>query len=86
MKRNPHSLKEKTLREILRDQRLKINMRQIDLAEKLNSPQQFISKYESGDRLLTFAETIKICQALRLDPHKLLEKYLLHCENESYEK
>ena len=75
MKRNPHSPEEEAVREILRDQRLKIKMRQIDLAKKLNTPQQFISKYEVGERLLTFSETIKICKALKLAPEKLLKKH-----------
>ena len=78
MKRNPHSLREEALRKILRDQRLKAKMRQVDLAKMLDAPQQFISKYESGERLLTFAETLEICKALKLSPQNLVQKYLLH--------
>ena len=78
MKRNPHSTQEKAVREILREQRLKMHLRQIDLARKLNTPQSFVSKYEVGERLLTFTETVKICKALNLSPTKFMKKYLSH--------
>ena len=78
MKRNPHSTQEEALRKVLRNQRLKMKMRQIDLAMKLNTPQSFISKYEAGERLLTFTETISICKALQISPEELLEKYMPH--------
>jgi transcriptional regulator with XRE-family HTH domain len=79
MKRNPHSLNEEVLRQILREQRLKISLRQKDLAMALEVPQSFISKYESGERLLTFSETITICIALDLSPELLLQRYLCKC-------
>ncbi len=76
MKRNPHSFEEEILRIILRKQRLANNLRQSDLARLLDSPQSFVSKYESGERLLTFAETIKICKVLKITPDTLLKEYL----------
>ena len=76
MKRNPHGFKETLVREILRDKRLENNLRQKDIAEILDSPQQFVSKYENGERLLTFAETIKICKALNFSPEHFLKRYL----------
>ncbi len=76
MKRNPHSFEEEILRIILRKQRLSNNLRQSDLARLLDSPQSFVSKYESGERLLTFAETIKICKVLKITPDTLLKEYL----------
>lgn len=56
-------------------------MRQEDLAEKLSAQQSFVSKYESGERLLTFVETINICKVLDLAPTTLIKEYLLHYES-----
>ncbi len=76
MKRNPHSFEEEIFRKILRDLRLKKKLRQVDLAGKLNAPQQFVSKYESGERTLTFTETVTICIVLGVSPVSFLKEYL----------
>jgi transcriptional regulator with XRE-family HTH domain len=81
MKRNRYSSQEEVLRKILRCRRLEIGMRQEDLAEKLSAQQSFVSKYESGERLLTFVETINICKVLDLAPTTLIKEYLLHYES-----
>ena len=78
MKRDRYSSREEALRRLLRERRLTVSLRQEDLAEKLGAPQSFVSKYESGERLLTFVETISICKALELDPYGLLKEYLPH--------
>jgi len=78
MKRDRYSSREEALRQLLRARRCEIGLRQEDLAERLAVPQSFVSKYESGERLLTFVETINICKALDLDPANLLKEYLLH--------
>jgi transcriptional regulator with XRE-family HTH domain len=57
---------EKCLREMLRKARTKANLRQSDLAELLGVPQSFVSKYESGERLLSFVETLFILEHLEL--------------------
>ena len=76
MKRNRFSLDEERLRVLLRNRRVELGLRQEDLAEKLGSHQSFVSKFESGERLLTFVETINICEALNLSPIALLKEYL----------
>jgi transcriptional regulator with XRE-family HTH domain len=76
MKRNRHMGGEEALRKLLREHRLEAGLRQVDLAGKLNVPQSFISKYESGERLLTFVETIDICREIGVDPKILLKEYL----------
>jgi len=55
---------EKSLRETLRQARVNAGLRQSDLAASLGMPQSFVSKYESGERLLTFAETLFILKYL----------------------
>ena len=57
---------EKRLREMLREGRTKAGLRQSDLAELLGVPQSFVSKYESGERLLSFVETLFIVEHIEL--------------------
>jgi transcriptional regulator with XRE-family HTH domain len=76
VKRNRYSDSEEALRKLLRKCRIEAGYRQEDLAEKLNAHQSFVSKYESGERLLTFVETINIWQALGLEPNTLFQEYL----------
>ena len=52
------------LRNLLRDLRKEAGLRQIDLAVKLDEPQSFVSKYESGERRLDFIEIAEICKML----------------------
>lgn len=76
MERSRFSADEKALRRLLRDRRTRIGLRQVDLAKQLGTHQSFVSKYESGERLLTFVETVNVCEALDLDPLILLTEYL----------
>ena len=39
-------------------------MRQVDLALRLNQPQSYVSKYESGERRLDILELRQVCQAV----------------------
>lgn len=41
---------------------------QVELAERLGKPQQFVSKFEKGDRRVDLVEFVAICRALRVDP------------------
>lgn len=80
MKRDRNSADEAAVRTALRARRISLNLSQQGLAEILAAHQSFVSKYESGERLLTFAETIRVCQVLDLDPHSFLADYLSHHE------
>ncbi len=80
MKRNRYSADEETLRNLLRTFRIDVGMRQEDLAKKMNAHQSFVSKYESGERLLTFIETINICRALGINPSVLLQEHTINHE------
>ena len=66
MLRSRYSNEEKCLREKLRDARTRAGLRQSDLAALLGVPQSFVSKYESGERTLTFVEAIVIHDQLGL--------------------
>jgi transcriptional regulator with XRE-family HTH domain len=41
---------------------------QVELAERLGKPQQFVSKYERGDRRADLIEFVAVCRALKVDP------------------
>jgi transcriptional regulator with XRE-family HTH domain len=52
------------LREFLKKTREGKGFSQAQLADKLDVPQSFISKYETGERRLDVVETLEICAAL----------------------
>ncbi|MBI3416718.1 MAG: helix-turn-helix transcriptional regulator [Verrucomicrobia bacterium] len=51
-------------RELLRELRESKGVTQAQLAERLEIPQSYVSKYETGERRLDFVETAEICEAL----------------------
>jgi len=50
-----------------------MGLRQADLALRLHVPQSFVSKYESGERLLSFLETLEILGELGVSVEELIE-------------
>ena len=78
MRHNRYATNEDHLRRLLRQARKQRGLTQAALAAVLRKPQSFVSKYESGERLLSFVETIDVCRALNLDPKALLKEYLPH--------
>lgn len=56
----------------LRDARLAAGLSQEELGQRLGSRQQFVSKYEGGERRLDVIEFIDIAQQLGLDRDALL--------------
>lgn len=48
---------------------------QVELAEMLQKPQSYVSKYESGERKLDFVEVMSVCAALETKPAALIELY-----------
>ena len=76
--RDPHSDGERAFRAFLRDRRKSAGLRQAELAVRLSVPQSFVSKYESGERLLTFLETLTILRELGVS----VEEVLIHLPTE----
>lgn len=68
MKRDRTSEPELTLRTLLRQKRIEKGYTQLDLSLLLDNTRSFVSKYESGERYLTFTEVILICKVLDVDP------------------
>ncbi len=77
MKKTLYTKNYQVLLELLYKMRVSSNLRQIDLAEKLGTPQSFISKIESGERRVDLIELSEICRILNIsivDFVKELEK------------
>lgn len=62
-----HSARGFELRQRLRAAREEAGITQQDLAAKLDKPQSFVSKYETGERRLDVIEFVDVCQALEVD-------------------
>ena len=59
---------------ILRDARVEAAISQQQLAELLDEPQSFVSKYESGSRRLDLIELKEIAEALGLSLLTLVQR------------
>ena len=51
-------------RDLLRELRIHRGLTQVKLAEALDLPQSFVSKYEAGERRLDMVEVRAVCEAL----------------------
>jgi transcriptional regulator with XRE-family HTH domain len=61
-------------RKLLSKYRQECGVTQAKLAEKLNRPQSYISKYESGERRLDVIEFLKIAKILKMDIPKFFKE------------
>jgi len=75
MQKSLSSAKQKTFLKLLREVREKAGLRQIDVANRLNQPQSFISKYESGERRLDLLELELVCEACDTDVTQFVKRY-----------
>lgn len=64
MQKSIYSGGQRQLQSLLRDLRKQKGLRQKDLADLLNVPQSFVSKYEVGERRLDILETRMVCKAI----------------------
>ena len=67
MLRKRDNPQEEKLRTYLRNQRKKMGLSQVELSEMCGLPQSFVSKYETGERYLTFIEVLMICKVLKIN-------------------
>ena len=70
-----HSFKHDIFRNLLIEARKNAQLTQVQLAEKLNIPQSFVSKYERGERRLDFTEFIEISELLGIDSSLFIISY-----------
>jgi transcriptional regulator with XRE-family HTH domain len=64
MDKTLYSQRQLTLQRLLRELRSKAGLRQQDVAERIDEPQSFVSKYESGERRLDILELRELCACL----------------------
>jgi transcriptional regulator with XRE-family HTH domain len=69
------SSKKKKLIFLLRQLRTEAQLRQEDLARKLNQSQSFVSKYESGERRLDLLELQQICDAVGVPLQDFVKRF-----------
>lgn len=72
MARGSHDTRYRRLIDNLKAARKKAGITQIELAERLGTRQQFVSKVESGERRLDVVELMDVAHALGLDVAALL--------------
>lgn len=65
---------DRRLQDVLVQCRDEQGLTQVQLAKKLAKPQSFISKYETGERKLTVGDFVAVCQALGVEPSKMLDR------------
>lgn len=58
-----YSARYQRFRDLLRQIRVDAGLTQVQLAEKLDKPQSYVSKAEMGERRLDFLETLDFCEA-----------------------
>lgn len=63
MQKSLSSKKQEAFLRLLRTIREQAGLRQIDVAQRLEQPQSFVSKYESGERRLDLLELELVCEA-----------------------
>lgn len=75
MQKSLSSSKQKVFLGLLRQVREEAGLRQIDVAERLDQPQSFVSKYESGERRLDLLELELVCEACETDISQFVRRY-----------
>lgn len=60
--------------ELIRGERRKAGLRQIDVAKKIGKNQQWVAHIETGQRRISVVEFIALADALDFDPAKAIKK------------
>ena len=64
------------LQTLLRSVRREAGLTQSQVADKLNQPQSYVSKYESGERRLDLLELKAVCNATGVSLEKFVSRFL----------
>ena len=74
MNRNRRRAYRRLLQNALREARIQAGLRQEEVARRLEQPQSFVSKYETGERRLDPAELKEICEVLEVSLIEMIQK------------
>lgn len=75
MKKSIRTPNQVHLQELLKTIRHESSLTQSDVAKRLDKPQSFVSKYESGERRLDLPELRDVCLALRITLVELVTRF-----------
>lgn len=75
MQKSIYSEEQRIIQTLLIQLRKEQGWRQIDLAEKIGMSQQFISRYEEGQKVLDLPELGQICRALGIPLIEFVRMY-----------
>lgn len=70
----PHAEQYVRFQKLLIDMRKEASLTQTDIAEKLEKPQSYVSKYENGERRLDVIEFLEVAKVIGFDPAKAIKK------------
>lgn len=75
MAKSIFSARQEKLQKLLRDARVSAGLTQEDLAKKLDHPQSFVSKYESGERRLDLIELQDVCRGIGISLLDFIKRF-----------
>jgi transcriptional regulator with XRE-family HTH domain len=61
---------------LLREVRKEMGVTQIELGQRLDNTQTFVSKVERGERRLDVVEFVEFCEAIGATPHEVLARFM----------
>jgi ribosome-binding protein aMBF1 (putative translation factor) len=69
-----HTAEHEKLRRLLREARSQAGLTQSELANRLDVPQSFVSKYESGERRLDILELRLVCRGFGISMSEFVRR------------
>ena len=75
MQKSIHSPEQEILQSYLRELRLNAGLLQEDLGQILKRPQTYVSRYETGEKMLDVPELRQICKALGISLPEFINEY-----------
>ena len=76
MTQSTHNADYQLLLTVLKAARTRMEVSQVELAQRLGNTQTFVSKCERGERRLDAVELVEFCDALGVPPLEVLGEYL----------
>jgi transcriptional regulator with XRE-family HTH domain len=76
-----HSRRHQLFREMLVEERKRKSLTQTEVADRLQRPQSFVSKYEIGERELSVLDYLDIAGAIGFDPAAFVRQFQKRAES-----